>query len=158
MSLGKDLREKTISDLALRKAVRVPPDLSVREAVARMQAEKLGCVIVVDADDRPTGMFTENILVRLLIEQDDPLSQVVGDHTSPVWKTARLDDPVVSMLEAMQSEGVRFFCVVDDQGRATGLTGQRGLLEFICEHVPRQVHMPVRRIGRKPFQTRREGA
>ena len=45
---------------------------------------------------------------------------------------------------------------VDDQGKLVGLTGQKGLMEYVAEHFPGEVM--VQRVGEKPYTQSREGA
>ncbi len=56
----------------------------------------------------------------------------------------------------MKIKNVRFLCVVDEDRRVVGLTGQKGLMEYVADHFPRQVM--VQRIGCTPFLATREGA
>jgi hypothetical protein len=65
-------------------------------------------------------------------------------------------DPIVNVLLAMQAQNVRFVCVLDDEGRAVALTGQKGLMEYIADHFPGQIM--VQRIGCAPYIQQREGA
>ena len=65
MGLYENMRTEPISQLNLRRVITVPAMLSVRDAVLRMREERLGCVVVVDAGQKPMGMFTEAILRKL---------------------------------------------------------------------------------------------
>ncbi len=56
----------------------------------------------------------------------------------------------------MLLKNVRMLCVVDEQGRVVGLTGQRGLMEYVAEHFPGEVM--VQRIGQPSYMSDREGA
>jgi len=156
MGLYDNMLTDPISRLALRQAITVSADLSVRDAVLRMREGKLGCVIVTDADRKPLGMFTEAMLRTLLNQNQNFLDDSVCDHMARQYPSAALDDPVVTVLEAMQAENVRFVCVVDKQGRAAGLTGQKGLMEYIADHFPQLVM--TQRAGAKPPLSEREGA
>ena len=68
MGLHENLRNEPVSRLALREAITVPPEMLLRDVVARMREKGLGCVIVVDQQSKPLGMFTEGILRHLLVE------------------------------------------------------------------------------------------
>ena len=68
----------------------------------------------------------------------------------------KLSDPIADVLEAMQLKNLRFLCVIDEEGQLAGLTGQKGLMEYVADHFPSQVM--VQRIGSKPYITDREGA
>ena len=68
----------------------------------------------------------------------------------------KLSDPISDVMEAMQLKNTRILCVVDDKDRVVGLTGQRGLMEYVAEHFPGQVM--VQRVGQTPYLADREGA
>ena len=72
------------------------------------------------------------------------------------WPTVSLADPISTVLDAMERANVRFVIVVDQQGQLAGLTGQKGLMEYVAEHFPGQAI--VQRIGGAPYPTDREGA
>ena len=156
MGLQENMLNEPISGLALREAITVQPDLSVRDSVLRMREKKLGCVIVVDADSKPIGMFTEAMLRNLLVEDRATLNETVQKHMADQFPWVEMTDPVVTVLEAMQTKNHRFVCVVDDEGRVVGLTGQKGLMEYIADHFPQQVL--TQRAGAKPPLSEREGA
>jgi predicted transcriptional regulator len=156
MGLRENMTSEKVSELSLREAIVADPATTVRDAVARMCGKRLGCVIVAGEDGRPIGTFTEEVLIRILVDVPRALDAKIGDHMSAQWACVKLTDPIANVLEAMESKRLRFICVVDDAGRATGLTGQRGLMEYIAEHFPRQVM--VQRVGVKSSTERREGA
>jgi hypothetical protein len=66
------------------------------------------------------------------------------------------DDPIVNVWEAVVTGEKRFVLVTDDQGQILGLTGQRGLAEYVSEYYPQQIM--VQRLGAKPVMQQREGA
>ena len=66
MGLKENLQADPVSRLALRDPVIAASDDSIREGIARMRRQELGCVIVVDEDRRPQGIFTESMLRQLL--------------------------------------------------------------------------------------------
>ena len=65
-------------------------------------------------------------------------------------------DPIVSVLESLELKNIRFLAVVDEDGRLAGLTGQKGLMEYVADHFPGEVM--VQRVGQTPFLHQREGA
>ncbi len=155
MGLHQNMLNEPVSRLALREPVLCKPEDTLREAIKQMQQAKLGCVIVVDEQSKPVGMFTENRLTQLLTKGPAPLDDAISTQLDENWPCVQTTDPVVDVLNAMQSANVRFICVCDEQGRVTGLTGQKGLMEFVADHFPGQVM--VQRVGCAPYLDR-EGA
>ena len=157
MGLKENLQSECVSKLPCREAILIQPETSVRQAAEIMQAKKLGCAVVVDAEGKPIGIFTERTLIELLLQQPDNLGEIsVRDHLEAEWFCVHSSDPIFAVLEAVQKRGSRFVCELDEQGRAIGLTGQKGLSEYIADHFPEQVM--VQRIGGHPGTETREGA
>lgn len=156
MGLHSNMRSEPVSRLALRTPVLLQPGDTVRAAVEQMRAQQLGCVFVVDADRKPTGIFTEHMLNRILITNVDALDDPLREHMEDSWCSVKITDEIVDVLAAMQAHDVRFVCVLDEQGRVAALTGQKGLMEYIADHFPDQVM--VQRIGCSPYIQQREGA
>ena len=156
MGLQENIRNECVRDLALREPVICGPDESIRQTVERMREKKLGCVIVIDDDHRPLGMFTESMLKQLLVHDPSRIDAPVKDHMAEQWPWVKLNDPIADVLEGMQAKNVRFVCAVDEDGRVAALTGQKGLMEYVADHFPEQVM--VQRIGSTPYTKEREGA
>lgn len=148
-----NLDADAVTDLHLRDAIVVPPGTSVRETARQMRAKRLGCAFVTDESGRPRSIFTERLLVGLLarnVNLDDPVSQHATSSCCVISESA----PIAELVRLMESHDVRYVGVADSSGRLTGLTGQRGLMEYVAEYFPRQVM--VARTGMK--STQREGA
>ncbi len=156
MGLYENIRNEPVSRLALREPVVVGREATVRDAVTRMREQKLGCAIVVDDERKPVGLFAESRLTQLLCETPAAIYDPILEHLDPQWPTVALTDPISRVLTALELDNVRFLIVVDDQGRLAGLTGQKGLMEYVAEHFPQQVI--VQRIGGQPYPAEREGA
>ncbi len=155
MALQQNIATEPVARLDLREPVLCGPAESIREVIVRMRERKLGCVIVVDIDRKPLGMFTEGMLTQLLCGDPSALDDAVGDHVAAQWPWVLDTDPISLVLDAMHTKNVRFIGVVDDDGRIMGLTGQKGLMEYVAEHFPQQVM--VQRVGSPP-PAEREGA
>jgi len=156
MGLYENIRSEPVSRLALREPVVVSPETTIRDAVSQMRQRNLGCAIVVDNERRPIGLFAESKLTQLLSETPQAIYDLILDHVDKQWPTVSQNDPISCVLSALEFSNIRFLIVVDDQGRLAGLTGQKGLMEYVAEHFPRQVI--VQRIGGKPYPAQREGA
>lgn len=156
MGLQENIRNEQVRKLELREPICVSPDITLRDAVGQMRERNLGSVIVVDEQRKPLGMFTESMLVEMLSHGTLQLDNPVGQHMAERCPWVRTDDPIADVLEAMQLKNIRMLCVVDEQNRVVGLTGQRGLMEYVAEHFPGEV--TVQRIGQPPYLSDREGA
>jgi CBS domain-containing protein len=113
--------------------------------------------MVVDEKGRPLGKFTEHRLLVLLVNDSQALIRPLKDVMVKDWAEVKLTDPIAKVLDAMQNHGMRFVVVVDDDGVATHLTGQRGMMEYIADHFPRQVKVHMIDDA-KLYMDQREGA
>ncbi len=156
MGLKQDLLNEPVNTLAIREPVIISSGTIIRAAIAKMKSKGLGCAIVVDFSGKPLGTFTERSVIDLLLSDPTSLDRrVVADYLDTKWIVVRQSDPVADVLKAMQSQDQRFAVVINDQGQAIGLTGQKGLMECIADYFPRQVF--CQRVGTPPLSAR-EGA
>ncbi|HAI10150.1 MAG TPA: hypothetical protein DCM28_00485 [Phycisphaerales bacterium] len=157
MGLREDILSHPVSELDLREVLILSPEDTVQSAVRLMRLKRLGCVMVVDEKGIPLGKFTEHRLLVLLVEDSQALLRPLKDVMVTEWASVKLDDPIAKVLDAMQNHGMRFVIVVDDDGKAIHLTGQRGLMEYIADHFPRQVKVHMIDDA-KLYMDQREGA
>jgi len=157
MGLKENLQSECVAKLPTRDAILIRAETTVQQAVDILQAKQLGCAVVVDADDKPIGVFTERTLIELLLQQPESLDRIPArDHLEEDWHCVRSSDPIATVLDLVQKQGARFICELDEQGKVVGLTGQKGLSEYIADHFPAEVM--VQRIGGQPGMETREGA
>lgn len=157
MNQFTEVLAEPVSGLPLRDLFAVSPDRPVREVITGLQRRHVGCAAVVDGDGKPLGLFTDKVLVQMLsdgVSLDEP----VGNHLIEDAEIVSLADPVSRVFDVMCERSLRYFCVVDESGKAVALTGQKGLLELFAERFPRHVQRLVYRIGRETIARSREGA
>ena len=156
MGLKENFEKESVSKLEIRDAVTVSPNDSLADAIGLMRERDIGCAIVVDEHRKPIGIITESMLTELLSHGALPVNDPVEKHMADRCPWVRATDPVADMLDAMQMKNVRMLCVVDKHDRVVGVTGQRGMMEYIAEHFPGEVM--VQRVGQAPYLSDREGA
>ncbi len=156
MGLRENMCSEPVSTLALREPVTAKPQATIRDAIEQMRAKKLGCVIVVDECGTAVGMFTESMLTQLVAQDHQVVNDRLANHMARQWPHVKLTDTIESVLDALDFKNVRFLCVVDDADRLVGLTGQKGLMEYVADHFPLRVM--VERIGGPASFHEREGA
>jgi len=155
MGLYQDILTQPVSALDLREVVQVTPDQSIKDAIREMREHRLGFVVCVDEAGKQLGCFTERHLIKMLLTSTD-LDEKLGDHVMSVAAIVRESDPISKVVEAMLLGDERFVLVVDQDDRPIALTGQRGVVEFVTEHLPRQIKVQV--MDSKLHQDTREGA
>ncbi|NND96814.1 MAG: CBS domain-containing protein [Pirellulaceae bacterium] len=156
MGFREDLEQDQVSSLALRDAIIVRSDTTIKEAVGLMREKSLGCAVIVDQSGTASGIFTEQSLLAALSRQEGLDDQTVGDFSDPSFLSLPSSAPISRVWDAIEEDGLRFICVTGDDGQLIGVTGQRGIFEYLAECFPQQVL--VQRLGSKPWMKQREGA
>ena len=156
MGLRQNILNDRVSDLVLRGLIAVTPKTTVRDTVRQMRSNGLGCAIIVDEDGRPLGKFTERRLICLLAENPERLDDPIDQFLESTWASVNLTDPIAKVIERLQAGGERFVTVTDERGKAVGITGQKGVMEYIADHFPRQVKVQL--MESKLYMDEREGA
>jgi len=139
MSLFDDLQNSTVDELNLRDAPSLGPDSTVRDAVLLMRDMNLGCVIIVNEQQQPVGIFNEAMLRSLLASNPSELDDPVATHMDKQVPYVFREDSVDFMLEALDNQNTRFLAVVDAEKKLQALAGQKGLMEFIASYYPYEV-------------------
>jgi CBS domain-containing protein len=102
----------------------LPRATSVRAAAQAMRERHVGAVLVA-ADDRLEGIFTERDMVnRVVAEGRDPDQTTLADVMTADPDTASPNDTAIAALRRMQDGGYRHLPVVD-RGRLIGIVSRR---------------------------------
>ena len=103
------------------RAVTVPSKSSVADAIRTMQAEKVGAVMVPDAEGCPVGIFTERDFMRLYADGDRDFDRLpVEARMTCSLVLGRLSMSVDEALGMMTERRFRHLPVVED-GKLLGL-------------------------------------
>jgi 2-oxoglutarate/2-oxoacid ferredoxin oxidoreductase subunit beta len=147
---------ETLSDVKTEPPLVVAADASLTEAIAMMQGEMRGCVLVVEFD-RLVGIFTErDVLLRVAGHPIDLDRTTVGEYMTRDPVTLPADSSVAFALNQMLSEGFRHIPLVDEQGRPVAVVSMRELIEYLSDFFDRDL-LTLPPGGRSNFRTR-EGA
>jgi len=115
-----------------RRDVMVPADLTLAQAIGRMQALDEGALLVVTADGRPVGIFTErDILAKVATQIEDLDQHVIADYMTPNPDALPASAPIAHALNLMSVHHYRHVPIVDDAGVALGIVSFRDVARYI---------------------------
>ncbi len=121
-----------------RRVVTVPAKSSVADAIRTMHAEKVGAVLVPDAEGCPVGIFTERDVVRLYADGDRDLDTLaVESRMTCSIVVGRLSMSVDEALGLMNERRFRHLPVVED-GRLLGLVSIGDLVKVKLEETAQE--------------------
>ncbi len=155
MVIGEILRNEPLSKVGYRRLVAVAPSSTLAEAVAVMQSEQVGSVLVCESD-RLVGMLTERHVIRKLAVGAKTLDERVDVSMIKNPETVRPDESVASAICKMQRHRYRRLPVVDADGKPLGLLSMRRIIQYMAGHFPSAVFNLPPRPGQ--FAAEREGA
>jgi len=119
-------------DYSSRKDVLVPADLTLAQAVQRMQDLNEGALLVVTADGRPVGIFTErDILTKVATQIEDLDKHLMADYMTPNPDVLPASAPIAHALHQMAIHRYRHVPIVNDEGVALGVVSFRDVVRYI---------------------------
>jgi len=121
-----------------RRLVSVSAKSSVADAIRKMCAEKVGAVLVPDAEGCPVGIFTERDVIRLYAEGDRDFDRLaVEARMTCSLVVGRLSMSVDEALALMTERRFRHLPVVED-GKLLGLVSIGDLVKIQLEETAQE--------------------
>jgi CBS domain-containing protein len=121
-----------------RRVVTVSAKSSIADAIRTMQAEKVGAVMVPDAEGCPVGIFTERDVVRLYAEGDRDFDTLaVEARMACSFVVGRLSMSVDEALGLMTERRFRHLPVVEE-GKLLGLVSIGDLVKVKLEETAQE--------------------
>lgn len=122
-----------LDELAPRQPISCLGDLPLRQAVKLMHEQQVGSIVIVDAEERPQGIFTLRDLRRLIAnldggqqgELDRPIAELMTQSPFHLPPHATAFDAALAMTE----RHIAHICLVRD-GRLTGVLSERDLFSL----------------------------
>ena len=113
---------------------------TLAQAVQRLQEKHIGCLLVVGADGKLIGIFTErDLLNRVVAKPVDLAVARVADHMTAKPETLVATDKVAWALNKMHLGGFRHVPIVDAHGKPVGVLSVKDIVDFIVELFPAAV-------------------
>lgn len=126
-----------VAQLGAQPMLSVAPDTPVRTAVALMNEQERGAVLVL-ASGKLAGIFTERDLLRRVIASGLELELAIGAVMTPDPDTLEPEATLAQALRTMARARYRHLPVVDGE-RPIGVVSMRRIVQFVCEAFPREI-------------------
>ena len=114
----------------MRSGDQVPKTLSnasIKEALLEITAKRLGMTVVVDAQDKVLGIFTDGDLRRLLEKNVDLNGQELSKAMTPNPRTISMDVLAAEAVEMMERFRINQLVVTDSFGKLVGALNMHDL-------------------------------
>src|SRR5262245_31025711 len=133
------LKNETVAELDPPPGLRVAPSTTVAQAIALMQQNRTGCVLICDENKR-VGIFTAQDYLRRVVAERRDLNMPMSDCMSPKPATIRATDSVATLIARIHKGRYRRLPVVDEQRSLVGCVTVRNLVHHLAEHFPAAVY------------------
>jgi CBS domain-containing protein len=154
MDLARNLKVESVSRLHPTPPWQVAPTQTVADAVQLMRDKKVGCVLVC-AEERVVGIFTERDLTRRVLAHARRLTLPIVDFMTPNPVTLHPKDSISTAIKRMEEGGYRHLPVVVD-GKPVGILSVKRIVHYLVEHFPAMIYnLPP---DPQAIQHKREGA
>ena len=120
-----------VSVISQKQPVSVAPSTTVRQAVATMVQNRIGCVLVLDGTAL-SGIFTERDVLNRISPDRSALDHPISRHMTASPDTVKLTDSIAYALHCMSMHGLRHLPVVDAAGRAVSIVSARDILRLLA--------------------------
>lgn len=109
----------------------VSPQADISQVLGIMAAQGISCVVAVDAERRPQGIFTERDAVHLLAERRGVRALKMADvmSTPPFTSSSGID--FREAYRMLQERGFRHLVVVDERGLLLGIVTEGDFLHHL---------------------------
>lgn len=144
MSLESELREEKVSHLDLSGFSQAPSGTTVREALAKLRAERHNICLVTEAGQLK-GIFTERDVLRRVVGVAGNLDGPIDDVMTPNPITIHPNTSALEALHLMDAHHFRNLPAVDEQGQIIGNMTHQAVITYLAARYPVEVlNRPLR--------------
>ena len=140
----RKLEDALLSDevrlLAPSEPIRLSPDDSVADAVTRMVDNRRAGVVIVDANGRLIGIFTERDLLTRVVRQGRDLARTrLAEVMTPEPEALAPDDRICFAINRMHNAGYRTVPLVDGEHRPIGIVTVNDVVAWLARIFPEAI-------------------
>jgi diguanylate cyclase (GGDEF)-like protein/PAS domain S-box-containing protein len=125
------MKKTLLSEILTTSIKTALPHISVSEVLAKMASLRISCMVIVDGERRPLGIFTERDAVHLLAERRGLGSLKIADVMSAPPFTSSSDIDFREAYRMLQERGFRHLVVVDGKGCLLGIVTEGDFLRHL---------------------------
>lgn len=126
--MASDPNEVLITDVMTRDPVTARASSTVPALVALMTEHHIGCIPIVDDNNRPTGIVTKLDLVECRSDQRETARELMMPHAMFLSETAT----VARAASLMATEGIHHVLVVDEQRALVGVVSTFDITRWVA--------------------------
>ncbi len=133
------LKDTHIYQILRPRLFHILPTTTLKDAIALMQREKSGYLVIVDEHLKVLGMFTERDVLMKVLKKGVSLQNTVSQYMHEATGALSKSDTVGMAIDYMRSHNVRHVPLVDEYGQLNGVLSIRTVVNFLSELFPTEV-------------------
>lgn len=115
----------TLKEIMETDVVTQPEDVSIEEAALIMTHTTIGAVLVVNNDNKPTGIFTERDVITKIVGKKTAKYAQLRENMTTDLVTMSPEDTVIDAATIMANKKIRHIVVVGSEGNLQGIISMR---------------------------------
>ena len=132
----RGVRNDSVKNFATEDFVRVEPGTPLSEAVALMQQDQDGCVIVCRGE-QVIGMLTEGDVLAKIVNAQVDMNRPVRDFLNSDLATLSSDATLGDVVRLMNERGLRNIPVIEED-RLVGAISVLDVITYLAESYPKE--------------------
>ena len=115
-------------DLMLKDVVTTTGNVPVKEAIELLSKRHVGCIVVVDDEQKCIGLFTERDAIRIVAQNvplDAPIEKIMTKNPFTVNEDSNFEEA----KSIIKSAKIRHLPVTNTNGKLVGLISVRNILD-----------------------------
>lgn len=125
------MQKLTLHSILSPSVFSVTPETALPDVLASMESLRISCVVAIDAQNRPVGIFTEQDAIRLMAERKVVADLRMSDVMSEPPLTAPYDMDFRDAYQLISNKGYRHLIVVDADNRLIGIVSEADFLHHM---------------------------
>jgi CBS domain-containing protein len=139
MEISRNLRVESVSRLEATPPIAVEGSQPIREAVALMRRDRVGCLLICEAG-RLIGVFTERDLLCRVLGCNRSLTTQIQEVMTANPMTITPSDSIRTAIRRMQQGEHRHLPVINGNHEPIGILSVKRIIHYLVEHFPGAVY------------------
>lgn len=138
-SISIKVFQKPISDLGPSRAITMDVDVSVQDAISKMQDAKIGSILITK-DEKIAGIFTErDVLMKITGIVTNLDAAKVSEYMTPEPTCLRINDAIAYALHNMHFGGYRHVPIINDSLRPTAIVSIKDINNYLMDYFSNEI-------------------
>lgn len=130
------LLNKSLGLLNPPQAVTAKSTDSVKSVLGRLRSAKIGCILLVNDDDKLEGIFSErDVVIKLPLIDGGFAKEPVCHYMTRDPQTAQMTTTVAFALNMMSHGGYRHLPIVDEEQMPVGIISVKNIVDYIAHSI-----------------------